>query len=141
MKDIVRHSRPNKKVVRLERQIRKLMATNERLRRRANSNNPDAKMGDICTKVCLVFGIYLTDLKGSSRLTNVVNARKVATLIGRECGNTFHEIGKAICRDHTTVMNSMKKAANHLETENEFREMAHRVRESLGLKKDQNENK
>lgn len=55
----------------------------------------------------LAFGLSSLDLLGRSRCKSVAEARMVACFVARRCTRmSFPQIGKAINRDHTTVMSA-----------------------------------
>ena len=55
-------------------------------------------------------GVTAAEIKGRSRLGSVVAARQDVFLLLREAGWSFPRIGRAMSRDHTTVMHGVAVA-------------------------------
>jgi chromosomal replication initiator protein len=63
----------------------------------------------IIGSVALAFGLAPADITGRSRMKSVAEARAVACYVARRCTRmSFPEIGRAVDRDHTTVMTAVK---------------------------------
>ena len=64
----------------------------------------------IMADVCNIYGCSVSDIKSSSRRSNVAEARKMAMYIMKEvCGLTMEEVGKELGgRDHATVVYNLK---------------------------------
>lgn len=67
--------------------------------------DPDA----IARGVAKRFGLAVPVLMGESRALHVVRARKVLYRELRESGMSYPSIGRFVGRDHTTVMNGIKR--------------------------------
>lgn len=70
------------------------------------------------------FNVTAEDLKGQSRTKDIVNARQIAMYISREllAEMSLPAIGKAFGnKDHTTVMHSIRKVEDKLESDPTFR--------------------
>ena len=57
-------------------------------------------------------GLKVAHLVGQGRATSVVRARRVAMWIAHERGFSYSEIGRALQRDHSTVMASVRALAH-----------------------------
>jgi chromosomal replication initiation ATPase DnaA len=57
-------------------------------------------------------GLKVAHLVGTGRVTSVVRARRVAMSIAHERGFSYSEIGRALQRDHSTVMASVRALAH-----------------------------
>lgn len=69
----------------------------------------------ILEAVSVTFGYSVDDLLGSSRSKPLVMARQTAMFACREfLGLSYPQIGKALNRDHTTVMHGCKKIEEFL---------------------------
>lgn len=55
------------------------------------------------------FGLTLQDLHGPSRHRKVAWPRIIAMALARERGATLKQIGSYFCRDHTTVLNAVRR--------------------------------
>ena len=58
-------------------------------------------------------GVTVAEIKGRSRLGPVVAARQDVFLALREAGWSFPRIGRAMGRDHSTVMHGVARARSH----------------------------
>jgi chromosomal replication initiation ATPase DnaA len=71
---------------------------------------PRARLSTIIDCACRYFGLSHAELVSRSRCAGVVQARHVAVFVAYEAGvATLPQIGKALGRDHTTVLNSVRK--------------------------------
>lgn len=79
---------------------------------------------EIMNAVCEVAGIGLQHFKGESRTDELSRVRFVACHLARKhTGFSFAQIGHAYNRDHTTVQHAVKRAADLLEADPDFRQM------------------
>ncbi len=78
-------------------------------------------------------GIKQDLLNGRSRKREIVEARHIAMYLCRKfTGHSLKEIGRRFGkRDHTTVINAIKKVEDHAETNVQFREKFRRIQEVL----------
>ena len=61
--------------------------------------------------VCHGMGVSVADMKGhSKRDPLVIAARKQAAICAREAGFSWMKIGRAMNRDHSTIMTAVNKA-------------------------------
>jgi len=63
----------------------------------------------MAVRVCQVYGIGLQDLRGSSRITELCEARYALIVALREVGLSYPVIGRCISRDHSTVMHGHRR--------------------------------
>lgn len=66
-------------------------------------------LDELLDRVARSLGHTLERLRGPSRAKPIVNARWIAMAEAREAGFTYHEIGRALCRDHTTVIHGVRQ--------------------------------
>ena len=73
---------------------------------------------EACTKIADQNLVTLGDVFGSSRVTSVVRARdRMMLLMRRERKMTYASIGNFFGKDHTTVMEAIKRALHEQENE------------------------
>jgi chromosomal replication initiator protein len=88
----------------------------------------------IIEEACKVFDADPSDVVKRTRAQRVVNARHfVAWFLVKNLGMSLSSVGKDILggRDHTTVINSIKKFSNLYETEELFKENSNLIVENL----------
>lgn len=79
------------------------------------------------------FGLTAADITGRAQPQRIVRARHAIVFCAREVlGESFPRIGKALKRDHTTVMSSFRRAQALIERDKAFQEGVRRIREALG---------
>ena len=67
-------------------------------------------------QVSALTGVSIEQIKGKSRVTDIVNARHmVSYLMAKNHGFTWKAIGDAVGRDHSTIINSVEVVADGLE--------------------------
>ncbi len=78
------------------------------------------------------FGLRLEDMTGRAQPQRIVRARHAVVWCAREVlKESFPRIGKALRRDHTTVMSSYRRAQALLERDKTFQDGVRRIREAL----------
>ncbi len=78
------------------------------------------------------FGLKLEDMTGRSQPQRIVRARHAVVWCAREVlKESFPRIGKALKRDHTTVMSSYRRAQALIERDKAFQDGVKRIREAL----------
>lgn len=78
------------------------------------------------------FGLKLEDMTGRAQPQRIVRARHAVVWCAREVlKESFPRIGKALKRDHTTVMSSYRRAQALLERDKAFQDGVNRIREAL----------
>ncbi len=78
------------------------------------------------------FGLKLEDMTCRSQPQRIVRARHAVVWCAREVlKESFPRIGKALKRDHTTVMSSYRRAQALLERDKAFQDGVQRIREAL----------
>lgn len=60
-------------------------------------------------------------IKGSSRLSSLVRARRLVAVILREHGFSYPKIARALNRDHSTIVHAVREAEKTLRTDYAFR--------------------
>ena len=72
---------------------------------------------------CMINGVTYNQFYSSLRKREVVNARKMVSLFLRQHKDlTLCEIGRLFNKDHSLILDHIRKAQAHIETETEFRE-------------------
>ncbi len=78
------------------------------------------------------FGLTHADIVGRAQPQRIVRARHAIVYCAREVlGESFPRIGKALSRDHTTVMSSYRRAQALIERDKAFQDGVGRIREAL----------
>lgn len=78
------------------------------------------------------FGLKLEDMTGRAQPQRIVRARHAVVWCARDVlKESFPRIGKALRRDHTTVMSSYRRAQALLERDKAFQDGVRRIREAL----------
>ena len=78
------------------------------------------------------FGLTLADITGRAQPQRIAKARHAVVFCAREVlKESFPRIGKALKRDHTTVMSSYRRAQALLERDKVFQAAVARIREAL----------
>ncbi|MEO1136786.1 MAG: DnaA/Hda family protein [Pseudomonadota bacterium] len=78
------------------------------------------------------FGLKIEDLTGRSQPQRIAKARHAVVWCAREVlKESFPRIGKALKRDHTTVMSSYRRAQALIERDKAFQDCVRRIREAL----------
>jgi chromosomal replication initiation ATPase DnaA len=88
----------------------------------------------IIEEACKVFDVDPSDVVKRTRAQKVVNARHfVAWFLVNKLGMTLTSVGKDVLggRDHTTVINSIRKFSNLYETEDLFKDRANLIMENI----------
>ena len=79
------------------------------------------------------FGLARAEIIGRAQPQRIVRARHAIVYCAREVlAESFPRIGKALSRDHTTVMSSYRRAQALIERDKAFQEGVRRIREALG---------
>ncbi len=72
----------------------------------------------IIEKTAACFSVSPDDVLGKGKTKNVTAARQVATYLMRKLtGLTLDEIGKILSRDHSTILYSIKKVEESINTD------------------------
>lgn len=69
-----------------------------------HGRSQDNSLRRACVAAAAAAGIELPELTGQARTKHLVDARKVAALLGNEAGRSAADLGRALNRDHTTVL-------------------------------------
>mgnify|MGYP001561965336 CR=1 FL=1 len=84
----------------------------DRLQRPARTVRYSPEIATIAAAAARCAGLTVGHLVGQGRATSVVRARRVAMSIAHERGFSYSEIGRALQRDHSTVMASVRALAH-----------------------------
>ena len=91
-----------------------------------------ATLNDAIIAGAEAFGLTSADITGRAQPQRIVRARHAIVFCAREVlGESFPRIGKALKRDHTTVMSSFRRAQALIERDKAFQEGVRRIREAL----------
>lgn len=99
----------------------------------ATPSGPELSIHEIATAVARRFKLKTADLKGATRRQQVVRARALAMLLGRQLTNlSLQQIGAYFGgRDHTTVLHACRKTEELFSESPELARIADEVIESL----------
>jgi chromosomal replication initiation ATPase DnaA len=64
---------------------------------------------DIAREISKRTGVSLTAIYSTERAKNVTAARHLVMYLARRSGITYEQIGNALARDHSTVIEAVKK--------------------------------
>ena len=102
------------------------------LKSRLEDRRRAATIDDAIVAGAEAFGLKLEDMTGRSQPQRIVRARHAVVWCAREVlKESFPRIGKALKRDHTTVMSSYRRAQALLERDKAFQDGVRRIREAL----------
>jgi chromosomal replication initiator protein len=88
-----------------------------------------ARVADIITLASCIFNIPVVEIKGQRRFKHLAMARFAICVIAKEHGHSFPSIGRVLGgRDHSTIINATKKAAEFAQRDPDFAVMIHRLR-------------
>ena len=91
-----------------------------------------ATMEDAIDAGAEAFGLSRAEIIGRAQPQRIVRARHAIVYCAREVlGESFPSIGRALHRDHTTVMSSYRRAQALIERDKAFQEGVRRIREAL----------
>lgn len=95
------------------------------------SKNITARM--IVEKVAKYYDLTVVEMTGKSRVSNIKTARQVAMyLMSKDLGMSTPKIAPEVgVKDHTTVMNGIKKIENDQKNDTRLRDQVEQIRESL----------
>ncbi len=102
------------------------------LKSRLEDRRRAATIEDAIAAGAEAFGLKLEDMTGRSQPQRIVRARHAVVWCAREVlKESFPRIGKALRRDHTTVMSSYRRAQALIERDKAFQDGVKRIREAL----------
>lgn len=102
------------------------------LKSRLDDRRKAATIEDAIAAGAEAFGLKLEDMTGRSQPQRIVRARHAVVWCAREVlKESFPRIGKALKRDHTTVMSSYRRAQALIERDKAFQDGVRRIREAL----------
>lgn len=84
----------------------------------------DVSVNKIVNTVCDVFGVETKDIKGKTRCRVVSDSRKaISFILHKKIGMTLESVGKEVMggRDHTTIINCIKKYNELYMCDDEFK--------------------
>ena len=102
------------------------------LKSRLDDRRRAATIDDAIAAGAEAFGLKLEDMTGRAQPQRIVRARHAVVWCAREVlKESFPRIGKAMKRDHTTVMSSYRRAQALIERDKAFQDGVKRIREAL----------
>ncbi len=102
------------------------------LKSRLDDRRRAATIDDAIAAGAEAFGLTLEDMTGRAQPQRIVRARHAVVWCAREVlKESFPRIGKAMKRDHTTVMSSYRRAQALMERDKAFQDGVRRIREAL----------
>ncbi len=102
------------------------------LKSRLEDRKRVATIDDAIAAGAEAFGLKLEDMTGRAQPQRIVRARHAVVWCAREVlKESFPRIGKALKRDHTTVMSSFRRAQALIERDKAFQDGVRRIREAL----------
>lgn len=102
------------------------------LKSRLEDRRKVATIDDAIAAGAEAFGLKLEDMTCRAQPQRIVRARHAVVWCAREIlKESFPRIGKALKRDHTTVMSSYRRAEALLERDKAFQDGVRRIREAL----------
>jgi chromosomal replication initiator protein len=103
------------------------------LKSRLDERRKVSTLDDAIAAGAEAFSLRLEEMTGRSQPQRIVRARHAVVYCAREVlKESFPRIGKALKRDHTTVMSSYRRAQALVERDKAFQEGVRRIREALG---------
>ncbi len=98
-----------------------------------HSRSRIATLEDAINAGAEAFGLARAEIVGRAQPQRIVRARHAIVYCAREVlAESFPRIGKALSRDHTTVMSSYRRAQALIERDKAFQDGVARIREALG---------
>lgn len=102
------------------------------LKSRLEDRRRVATIDDAIAAGAEAFGLTMDDLLGRAQPQRIVRSRHAVVWCAREVlKESFPRIGKALKRDHTTVMSSYRRAQALIERDKTFQDGVRRIREAL----------
>ena len=102
------------------------------LKSRLEDRRKVATLDDAIAAGAEAFGLKLEDMTARAQPQRIVRARHAFVWCAREIlKESFPRIGKALKRDHTTVMSSYRRAQALLERDKAFQDGVRRIREAI----------
>ncbi len=100
---------------------------------KTNSENSSLTIKNIQKFICSEYNISLKILLGKSRISNISKARQVAMYMSRKfTDKKLFDISQEFNRkDHTTVLNAIKKIEKEIKTNNEFKKFIIKIEKKL----------
>lgn len=77
--------------------------------------NANQAILEIAEEIAGEAGISLDDITGHSRKKIIVQTRHLVCFVSNQRGYTVSQIGRAIGRDHTSVMNAIRNVKRNLD--------------------------
>ena len=77
----------------------------------------DAMVEKILLSISKKYGVSVEDIKSKKKTDNIANARHISVYIIRRLTDlSLKEIGKILCRDHSTIISSVNKVELNMRT-------------------------
>lgn len=103
--------------------------TSGSVRQRLRSLTPNL----VVEKVAKYYGLTVPEMTGRSRVSNIKTARQVAMyLLSKELGMSTSKIAPEVgVKDHTTVMNGIRKIDRDQKTDSRLRDQVEQIKEAI----------
>jgi chromosomal replication initiator protein len=103
------------------------------LRARLGERRRSATLEDALKAAADVFGITVEDLRGRAQPQRIVRARHAYVMVGRQVLNeSFPRIARAMNRDHTTAISSIRRGEALFERDKKFQAQIAEIKAALG---------
>lgn len=103
------------------------------LRARLGERRRTATLEDALKAAADVFGVTVEDLRGRAQPQRIVRARHAYVMVGRQVLNeSFPRIARAMNRDHTTAISSMRRGEALHERDKKFQAQVAEIKAALG---------
>ncbi len=83
----------------------------------------ESSLQSILNTVANHYNLMPEDLISKKRTKNISHARHVYMLIARECEFSSKEIGRSVCRDHTTVLSGSSKIKKQMQKDLQLKDV------------------
>ncbi|KQM18397.1 helix-turn-helix domain-containing protein [Novosphingobium sp. Leaf2] len=89
------------------------------------------RIADIVTIAAELSGVSRQEIMSKSRVARVVRVRNACYMIARESGKSYPAIGRALGRDHSTIIHGLSKAIITAHEEPRYRAFLKRLRTAV----------
>lgn len=94
-----------------------------------NIGLPTRRLADIIAAALDVSGVDRAVLMSPLRKRQVSTLRHAIAIVGKECGQSLTRIGTALGRDHSSVLNGQRKAADRMRRDPDFAALVQAIRD------------
>ena len=108
-----------------------MISLKNRIEIRIGERNNEEQIKSVVLACCDILKIKENDFLSKSREEQLVDARRICSMICRDMEITYKKIGKHTSRDHSTIMYHVKTAASYLKNEQDFKVMYELIKSKL----------